>query len=65
MQLAELLAFCRREMEGHGLRGFPEAEILVSHLAGIPRSRLFLEGGREVGDLTGELRSLLRRRVSG
>ena len=52
-------------MEGRGLRASPEAEILVSHLAGIPRSRLSLEAGREVGDLAGALRSLLRRRASG
>src|SRR3990172_2547021 len=65
MRLFELLALCRREMEGLGLRASPEAEILVSHLSGIPRSRLPLEGNREVGDLSGALRSLLRRRGSG
>ena len=65
MLLFELLALCRREMEGRGLRASPEAEILVSHLAEIPRSRLLLEAEREVGDLAGALRSLLRRRASG
>jgi release factor glutamine methyltransferase len=65
MLLSELLALCRREMEGRGFRGSHEAEILVSHLAGIPRSRLSLDAGREVGDLAVALRSLLRRRFSG
>jgi release factor glutamine methyltransferase len=65
MLLSELLSLCRREMEGQCPRGSPEPELLVSHLAGIPRSRLFLEGEREVGDLVGALRSLIRRRVSG
>jgi len=65
MLLSELLALCRREMEGRGFRGSHEAEILVSHLSGIPRSRLFLDAGKEVGDLAAALRSLLRRRLSG
>jgi release factor glutamine methyltransferase len=65
MLLSELLALCRREMEGRGFRGSHEAEILVSHLAGIPRSRLSLEAGKEVGDLAGALRAILRRRFSG
>ena len=65
MLLSELLALCRREMEGRGFRGSHEAEILVSHLAGIPRSRLFLDAGREVGDQEVALRSLLDRRFSG
>ncbi len=65
MLLSELLRLCRREMEGRGLPGSPEAEILVSHLAGIPRSLLSRDAGREAGDLEAKLRSLLRRRFSG
>ncbi len=65
MLLFELLALCRREMEELGLREPHEAEILVSHLSGIPRSRFLPEAEKEVGDLAGELRSLLKRRVSG
>lgn len=65
MQLSELLALCRREMEGRGLPATPDAEILVSHVTGIPRSRLSLEGKTEAGHLAGELRSLLLRRCSG
>ncbi len=65
MLLSELLALCRREMEGRKGGGRPEAEILVSHLTGIPRSRFLPEAGREVGDLEGPLRSLLRRRFDG
>jgi release factor glutamine methyltransferase len=65
MQLFELLALCRREMEERGFRSSPEAEILVSHLVGIPRSRIFREAEREVGNSTPALRSLLRRRFSG
>jgi len=53
------------EMERRGVPGSHEAEILVSHLAGIPRSRLFQDAGREAGDLEVGLRSLLRRRFSG
>lgn len=65
MQLTELLSLCRREMAGRGLTATPDAEILVSHVTGIPRSRLPLEGNAEVGHLAGELISLLRRRCSG
>ncbi len=65
MRLFELLALCRREMEERGFRPSPEAEILVSHLTGIPRSRIFREAEREVGNPAPALRSLLRRRFSG
>jgi release factor glutamine methyltransferase len=65
MQLFELLALCRREMEERGFRSSPEAEILVSHLTGIPRSRIPREAQKEVGTLAPALRSLLRRRFSG
>lgn len=65
MLLSELLSLCRREMKGIAPRGSPEPELLVSHLVGIPRSRLFLEAEREVGDLDAALRSLVRRRIAG
>ncbi len=65
MRLSELLALCRREMEGREGIGSPEAEILVSHLTGIPRSRLLPEAAREIGDLAGPLRDALRRRSDG
>jgi release factor glutamine methyltransferase len=65
MRLFELLALCRREMEEGGLRSSPESEILVSHLTGIPRSRISRETEREVGNPAPALRSLLRRRFSG
>lgn len=65
MLLSELLVHCRREMERRGLPGSSEAEFLVSHLTGVPRSRLFLEAGREVGNPTVALRSLVSRRSSG
>jgi release factor glutamine methyltransferase len=65
MHLFELLALCRREMEDKGFRSSPEADILVSHLAGIPRSRFLREAEREVGDPVRALRSLLWRRFSG
>jgi release factor glutamine methyltransferase len=64
MLLSELLALCRREMEGRG-GGPHEAEILVSHLTGIPRSRFLMEAGREIGDPEEKLRSFLRRRFGG
>ena len=65
MRLFELLALCRREMEEWDLPSSFEAEILVSHLAGIPRSRILPEGKREVGNPVRALRSLLWRRISG
>src|SRR5664280_54362 len=42
MFLSELLAICRREMAGVRDAAPGEAEILVSAVTGIPRSRLFL-----------------------
>ncbi|MBF8257841.1 MAG: Release factor glutamine methyltransferase [Actinobacteria bacterium] len=65
MKLSELLSLCRREMAAAGCDATREAEILVSALAGVPRSRLFLERAREVGDLSGELRSWIARRAAG
>lgn len=65
MILSELLARCRREMESRGLSAAPEADILVSALAGIPRSRLFAEREREVGDPLPVLAEWIRRRATG
>lgn len=65
MILSELLARCRREMESRGLSAAPEADILVSALAGIPRSRLSAEREREVGDPLPVLAEWIRRRASG
>lgn len=62
MTPAELLALCRRELSG--LRG-EQVEILVSAAAGIPRSRLFLEKDRDVGDPSGLLRSWIARLARG
>ncbi len=65
MRLSELLDMCRREMAAAGCDAAREAEILVSALAGVPRSRLFLEREREAGDLSGPLRSWITRRAAG
>jgi release factor glutamine methyltransferase len=64
MKLSELLDLCRWEMAAAGVAGTAEAEILVAALARIPRSRLFLERDREVGDLTEALRSWIVRRAA-
>ncbi len=65
MKLSELLDLCRRELAIAGIGGGPEAEILVSALVRIPRSRLFMEKDREVGDPTETLRSWIFRRAAG
>ena len=65
MKLYELLKICRREMAAAGCDAPRESEILVSALAGVPRSRLFLERDREVGDLSGGIRSWIARRAGG
>ncbi len=65
MKLSELLDLCRREMVDAGIGGGPETEILVAALARIPRSRLFVEMDRDVGDLTGALRSWIARLAAG
>ena len=65
MKLSELLDMCRREMSAAGCDAPRESEILVSALAGVPRSRLFLERDREAGDLSGTLRSWIARRAGG
>ncbi|HEX8043908.1 peptide chain release factor N(5)-glutamine methyltransferase [Candidatus Deferrimicrobium sp.] len=65
MRLAELLAICRREMAGVRDPAPGEAEILVSAVTGIPRSRLFLSMGDDVRDAMGRLLPLIARRVAG
>ncbi|MDA8123367.1 MAG: peptide chain release factor N(5)-glutamine methyltransferase [Deltaproteobacteria bacterium] len=65
MKISELLDLCRREMAAAGVAGSADAEILVAALARVPRSRLFPERDREVGDLAGPLRSWIARRASG
>ena len=41
MRLSELLALCRRELDARGLPSVPDADIVASHLSGVPRSRLY------------------------
>jgi release factor glutamine methyltransferase len=65
MRLYELLDLCRREMAAAGIACAAEAEILVAALARIHRSRFLLERDREVGDLSGTLRSWVSRRAAG
>ncbi len=65
MRLSELVALCRRELEARGLPNVPDAELFASRLAGVPRSRLFLEAGRDVGNPSGALAEMVRRRASG
>ena len=65
MRLSELLALCRRELDARGIPSSPDAEIFASHLSGVPRSRLFLEAGRDAGDPSARLAEMVRRRASG
>ncbi len=65
MRLSELLALCRRELDARGLPSSPDAEIFASRLSGVPRSRLFLEAARDVGDPSGLLAEMIWRRGSG
>jgi release factor glutamine methyltransferase len=65
MRLSELLAICRREMAGAPDAVPGEAEILVSAVTGIPRSRLFLSMSDDVGDASSRLFPLVARRVAG
>jgi release factor glutamine methyltransferase len=62
MRLSELLAICRREMAGVRDAAPGEAEILVSAVTGIPRSRLFLSLDDDVRDAAGRLLPLIARR---
>jgi len=65
MRLSELLAICRREMAGVRDAAPGEAEILVSAVTGIPRSRLFLSMGDNVDDVSAQLFPRIARRVAG
>lgn len=65
VRLSELIAICRREMAGVRDPAPGEAEILVSAVTGIPRSRLFLSMGDDVRDAMGRLLPLIARRVAG
>jgi len=63
--LSELIAICRREMAGVRDAAPGEVEILVSAVTGIPRGRLFLSMGGDVGDAAGRLFPLIARRRGG
>jgi len=65
MLLSELLAICRREIAAVPDAAPGEAEILVSAVVGIPRSRLFLSTEADVGDAGGRISALVARRVAG
>jgi release factor glutamine methyltransferase len=65
MLLSELLATCRRGMAGVRDAAPGEAEILVSAVTGIPRSRLFLSMGDDVGHASARLHPLIARRRAG
>lgn len=62
MRLSELLMFCRREVAGVQDAAPDEAEILVSAVTGIPRSRLFLSMDDDVGNASVRLFPLIARR---
>ena len=65
MLLSEVLAICRREMAGVRGAAPGEAEILVSAVTGIPRSRIFLSMDDDVGDASVRLFPLIARRGGG
>lgn len=65
MRLSELIAICRRKLAGVRDAGPGEAEILASAITGIPRSRLFLSMGVDVGDVEERLIPLMARRSAG
>lgn len=65
MLLSELLGICRREMAGVRDAAPGEAEILVSAVTGIPRSRLFLSMDVDVPDALVRLLPLVARRRAG
>jgi len=65
MRLSELLAICRRETASVPDAAPGEAEILVSAVTGIPRSRLFLSMDVEAGDAGARLFPLVARRIAG
>ena len=65
MRLSELLGICRREMAAVRDAAPGEAEILVSAVTGIPRGRLFLSAGRDVGGAAERMIPLIARRAAG
>ncbi len=65
MTVGELLAFCRAELSALGRPARPDAEILVAAAAGVPRSALFLDAGRDAGFAVERLRSFIGRRAAG
>lgn len=65
MLLSELLGICRRELAAVRDAAPGEAEILVSAVTGIPRGRLFLSGGRDVGGAAERMILLIARRAAG
>lgn len=65
MRLAELIERCRRELISRGLSPDPDAEILVSALAKVSRSRLRLESRSGAETLLSRLTEWIERRASG
>jgi release factor glutamine methyltransferase len=65
VRLSELIAICRRETARIPDVAHSEAEILVSAVTGIPRSRLFLSMDDDVGDASVRLFPLIARRGAG
>ena len=65
MRLSELLAVCRREVARVPDAAPAEAEILVSAVTGIPRSRLFLSMEKEAGDPRDRIFGMIARRIAG
>jgi len=63
--LSELLAHCRREAVHISDAAPTEAEILVSHVAGIPMGRLFLSGAFDATTAARRLGPLIERRLAG
>ncbi|GAB4363903.1 MAG: peptide chain release factor N(5)-glutamine methyltransferase [Deltaproteobacteria bacterium] len=65
MRLDELIERCRRELASRGLPPDPDAEILMSALAKVPRSRLRLESGSGAEALLPRLAEWIERRAAG
>ncbi|HEX9190637.1 MAG TPA: peptide chain release factor N(5)-glutamine methyltransferase [Candidatus Deferrimicrobiaceae bacterium] len=65
MRLSQLLDLCRREMAVVPDAAPGEAEILVSAVTGVPRSRLFLWAERDAAGAAGRLLPLIARRAAG
>ena len=66
MLLSELLAHCRKEAARIPDAGPLEAEILVSHVTGVPVNQLFLSGALDAQDRQALLLAdLLERRLAG